>query len=190
MQQTNSKQQTETNQQSTIVTQQGAYAYPVPIGNSRFRAKSRLRKKEEEEEAYQERERRCSIFHLAEKPDGQRCRFPIILETSHPFAISMCDALLRPFRHMPVQDRWFQRNLRTHFITKVGSNAIVPVPVGEPVFFGESVQTGQIEIDFFGVQSVDTDVQHLIYWQGNRVCPLFCFILLHTTFIQQLIFIK
>jgi hypothetical protein len=70
MQQTNSKQQTETNQQSTIVTQQGAYAYPVPIGNSRFRAKSRLRKKEEEEEAYQERERRCSIFHLAEKPDG------------------------------------------------------------------------------------------------------------------------
>ncbi len=60
IQQTNSKQQTETNQQSTIVTQQGAYAYPVPIGNPRFRAESRLRKneeeEEEEEEVFQERE--------------------------------------------------------------------------------------------------------------------------------------
>jgi hypothetical protein len=72
IQKTNSKQQTETNQQSTIVTQQGAYAYPVPIGNPGFSVESRLRKKEEEEkgEVFQERERRCSIFHLAEKPDG------------------------------------------------------------------------------------------------------------------------
>jgi hypothetical protein len=69
IQQTNSKQQTETNQQSTIVTQQAAYAYPVPIGNPRFRVESRLRKNEGEE-VFQERERRCSIFHLAEKPDG------------------------------------------------------------------------------------------------------------------------
>jgi hypothetical protein len=52
------------------VTQQAAYAYPVPIGNPRFRVESRLRKKEDEEEVFQERERRCSIFHLAEKPDG------------------------------------------------------------------------------------------------------------------------
>jgi hypothetical protein len=68
IQQTNYKQQTETNQQSTIVTQEGTYAYPVAIGNPRFRAESKFRKKEEE--VFQERERRGSILHLAKKPDG------------------------------------------------------------------------------------------------------------------------
>jgi hypothetical protein len=56
--QTNSKQQRETNQQSTIVTQQGAYAYPVPIGNPRFRVESRLRKSRLRRR--RRRRRRCS----------------------------------------------------------------------------------------------------------------------------------
>jgi hypothetical protein len=64
IEQTNSQQKTETNRRSTIVTQQGAYAYPLPIGNPRFRAESRLRKKEEEEEEV------FPVFHLAEKPDA------------------------------------------------------------------------------------------------------------------------
>jgi hypothetical protein len=102
------------------VTQQGAYAYPVPIGNPRFRAESRLRKKEkEEEEVLQERERRSSIFHLAEKPDAY-------LETSHPLAISCAVRLLRPLRHIPVYDRRFQGNLRTPFITGTGTIALDP----------------------------------------------------------------
>jgi hypothetical protein len=102
------------------VTQQGAYAYPVPIGNPRFRAESRLRKKEkEEEEVLQERERRSSIFHLAEKPDAY-------LETSHPLAISCAMRLLRPLRHIPVYDRRFQGNLRTPFITGTGTIALDP----------------------------------------------------------------
>jgi hypothetical protein len=105
------------------VTQQGAYAYPVPIGNPRFRAESRLRKKEEEEEeeeeVFQERERRSSIFHLAEKPDAY-------LETSHPLAISCAVRLLRPLRHIPVYDRRFQGNLRTPFITGTGTIALDP----------------------------------------------------------------
>jgi hypothetical protein len=114
------------------VTQQGAYAYPVPIGNPRFRAESRLRKKEEEE-VFQERERKSSIFHLAEKPDAY-------LETSHPLAISCAMRLLRPLRHIPVYDRRFQGNLRTPFITGTGTIALEfylirpDFTLGEPVF--------------------------------------------------------
>ncbi len=42
-------------------------------------------------------------------------------------------------------------------------------------------------MDFLGVQSVDRvgDVQHIIYWQGQRVCDaLFCFVCNHALTLQ------
>jgi hypothetical protein len=57
--------------------------------------------------------------------------------------------LLRPLRHIPVYDRWFQRNLRTPFITGTGTIALDPtfgsftllelISHQGTGFFGESV---------------------------------------------------
>jgi hypothetical protein len=135
IQQTNSKQQTETNKQSTIVTQQLAYAYPVPIGNPLFRAESRLRKNEEEER------RKCSRKEREElnfPPCGEAGCIPGNLAPLG--AISCAMRLLRPLRHIPVYDRRFQGNLRTPFITGTGTIALEfylirpDFTLGEPVF--------------------------------------------------------
>jgi len=68
------------------VTQQLAYAYPVPIGNPLFRAESRLRKNEEEER------RKCSRKEREElnfPPCGEAGCVPGNLA---PLSNLLCDA--------------------------------------------------------------------------------------------------